>query len=172
MLDGDDRNPLMDLGFTLELIHFRVEDRTDLLTESDVYLWVQISAGGEFLFDQTDTYRNQNDIDLNLVYEVDIADDGPPGAIFISGTVNFWEEKEPASAGVALDVCADPTDTNGFHFFFSYDIYSEEWSLYPISGAEAYVTGSGQYTVSGLDDGFSFAEETPVQDATLDFNMY
>ena len=172
--DGNDRNPLMDLGFTLELVRLLIEDRTDLLSDPDVYLWIQIDAGGEFFSDQTDTYRNQQDISLDLVFDVDIPDDGPPGPLDIVGVVNFWEQKEPAALGIALDVCGDATDVDGFHFYFTYDIFTEVWSLYPRNpgGSQPYVTGSGSATVSGLDDGYSLVEERPVQDATLEFNMY
>jgi len=175
VVDGDDLNPLMDLRFTLELIHLTIEDKTDLLSDPDVYIWIQIVAGDEFVSDTTDTYRNQRDINLDLVYDIDIPDDGEPGPLEIGGVVNFWEQKEPAALGIALDVCGDTSEVDGFHFYFTYDIFMEEWSLYPMNpfwGSEAYMTGSGKTTVSGLDDGFSLIEERPVQDATLEFDMY
>ena len=175
VIDGSDLNPLMDLRFTLELVHLKIEDKTDLLSDPDVYIWVQIVAGDEFFSDTTETYRNQREIDLNIVYDLDIPDDGNPGPMDVGGVVNFWEQKEPAALGVALDVCGDKTDVDGFHFYFTYDIFTEVWSLYPRNpsgGSEAYLTGSGSATVSGMDDGFSLVEERPVQDATLEFDMY
>jgi hypothetical protein len=172
VLDGNDLNPLRDLSFTFELIHLTVEDRTDIITQSDVFIDIMIFAGTEYVFERTDTYRNQNDIDLNLIYEFDIADDGEPGSTYIWGELNFWEEKEPSSGGIVLDVCADPSTTSGYHFYFYYDIFKQEWSLQSSSFYEPYITGSGEYTVSGLEDGFSAIEEAPAQDATFTFNMF
>ncbi len=173
--DGTDLNPLIDLGFTLELIHLTIEERTDVISDPDVYIWIQISAGSEFLSESTDTYRNQHDIALNLAYVLDISDDGEAGPMIIGGAVNFWEQKEPAELGIALDVCGDSTEVDGFHFYFTYDLNTGQWRLYPQNpfwGSPSYLTGDGEYTVTGLDDGFSLMEERPVQDATLTFDMY
>lgn len=178
VIDGSDMAPTFDLDFTLELIRLTVEDKTDLVTQPDVFMYIDIYAGDEYLYERTDTYRNQGEIELNLEYTLDMNDDiteqtGP--SLGVGGEVNFWEQKEPAAMGIALDVCSDREEVNGFHFYFTYDITSGKWSLYPRSpgwGSGPYLSGEGEYTVSGLDDGFSLREERPVQDATLEFDMY